>query len=197
MAGIPALLYVGATLIGFNFGGNFALFPAITADTFGTQSVGKNYPFVFLSYGVGGIADPILGGVLGDMGNSPLAFTICGIACLVGAVCTGLVKTPHHKQQDIERKQKGGIAASRLFFIQKTVPLNVPASLPPDFLQQQVGLFLLPSALEIQLSGLLQIDFIGFPLDELSTGRSRQPPFIADGGKFFRGLQELRYLLLS
>ncbi|HPB82758.1 MAG TPA: OFA family MFS transporter, partial [Spirochaetota bacterium] len=52
MAGTPALLYIGATLIGFNFGGNFALFPAITADTFGTKNVGNNYPFVFLSYGV-------------------------------------------------------------------------------------------------------------------------------------------------
>ena len=32
MAGTPALLYLGATLIGFNFGGNFALFPTITAE---------------------------------------------------------------------------------------------------------------------------------------------------------------------
>lgn len=94
MAGTPALLYIGATLIGFNFGGNFALFPAITADTFGTKNVGNNYPFVFLSYGVGGIVGPIMGGVLGDMGNFPLAFTICGVACLVGAVLTGMVKKP-------------------------------------------------------------------------------------------------------
>lgn len=94
MAGTPALLYLGATLIGFNFGGNFALFPAITADTFGTKNVGNNYPFVFLSYGVGGIVGPIMGGMLGDMGNFPLAFTICGVACLVGAVLTGMVKKP-------------------------------------------------------------------------------------------------------
>ncbi len=94
MAGSEMLLYLGATLIGFNFGGNFALFPAITADTFGTKNVGNNYPFVFLSYGVGGIVGPIMGGMLGDMGNFPLAFTICGVACLVGAVLTGLVKRP-------------------------------------------------------------------------------------------------------
>lgn len=92
MAGTPALLYLGATIIGFNFGGNFALFPAITADTFGSKNVGNNYPFVFLSYGVGGIVGPIMGGMLGDMGNFGLAFTICGIACLVGAVCIALVK---------------------------------------------------------------------------------------------------------
>ena len=52
MAGTPWLLFLGATLIGFNFGGNFALFPAITSDTFGNERIGQNYPFVFLSYGV-------------------------------------------------------------------------------------------------------------------------------------------------
>lgn len=94
MAGNEMLLYLGATLIGFNFGGNFALFPTITADTFGTGSVGQNYPFVFLSYGVGGITGPILGGMLGDVGNFPLAFTICGAACLGGALCIALVRPP-------------------------------------------------------------------------------------------------------
>lgn len=92
MAGTPVLLYLGATLIGFNFGGNFALFPTITADTFGAKNIGENYPFVFLAYGVGGIVGPILGGGLGDLGNFPLAFTICGVACLIGAVLTFLVK---------------------------------------------------------------------------------------------------------
>ncbi|MBT8003833.1 MAG: OFA family MFS transporter, partial [Rhodospirillales bacterium] len=71
MAGNEYLLYLGAMLIGFNFGGNFALFPTLTADIFGNDRVGQNYPFIFLSYGVGGIAGPLLGGMLGDMGNFP------------------------------------------------------------------------------------------------------------------------------
>jgi OFA family oxalate/formate antiporter-like MFS transporter len=94
MAGSEYMLYLGATIIGFNFGGNFALFPTITADTFGTTNVGQNYPLVFLAYGVGGIGGPLLGGILGDMGNFPLAFTICGIAVLVGAVLIMMVKAP-------------------------------------------------------------------------------------------------------
>lgn len=98
MAGNEYLLYLGAALIGFNFGGNFALFPALTADEFGNASVGKNYPLIFLSYGVGGILFPILGGMLGDMGNFPLAFSICGIACLVGAVATAMVFPPHKSE---------------------------------------------------------------------------------------------------
>jgi len=94
MAGTPALLYLGATLIGFNFGGNFALFPTITADTFGTKHIGQNYGWGFLAYGIGGIFGPILGGKLGDVGNFPLAFTICGILCLVAAVIISMVKPP-------------------------------------------------------------------------------------------------------
>lgn len=92
MAGTTELLYLGATIIGFNFGGNFALFPTMTADTFGAKNVGQNYPWVFLAYGVGGIAGPKMGGMLGDMGNFPLAFTICGIAVLVGAVLMLVIK---------------------------------------------------------------------------------------------------------
>lgn len=94
MAGNEHLLYLGATLIGFNFGGAFALFPTMTADTFGNANVGQNYPFVFLSYGVGGIAGPILGGMLGDLSNFPLAFSVCGVACLAGAACILLAKPP-------------------------------------------------------------------------------------------------------
>ena len=92
MAGTEVLLYLGATLIGFNFGGNFALFPTITADTFGAKNVGQNYPFIFLSYGVGGILGPILGGKMGDLGNFPLAFTISGIAVLTGTILILFVK---------------------------------------------------------------------------------------------------------
>ncbi len=98
MAGNAWLLYLGAAMIGFNFGGNFALFPTLTADIFGTERVGQNYPLVFLSYGVGGIAGPVLGGMLGDMGNFPLAFAICAGACLAGAACTAMVMTPDHEE---------------------------------------------------------------------------------------------------
>lgn len=91
-------LYLAATLTGFNFGGNFALFPALTADEFGNGSVATNYPWVFLSYGAGGIIFPILGGSLGDAGNFPIAFFIAGVMCLIGAVAAYLVFPPHHDE---------------------------------------------------------------------------------------------------
>jgi OFA family oxalate/formate antiporter-like MFS transporter len=92
MAGNVATLYLFAMLIGFNFGGNFALFPTITADTFGAKYIGQNYGWVFLAYAIGGIFGPIMGGKLGDMKNFPLAFTICGIMCLVAAGIIAAVK---------------------------------------------------------------------------------------------------------
>jgi OFA family oxalate/formate antiporter-like MFS transporter len=92
MAGSEMTLYLFAILIGFNFGGNFALFPTMTADTFGTKYVGMNYGWVFLAYAIGGIFGPIMGGKLGDMGNFPLAFTICGILCILAVFTISMVK---------------------------------------------------------------------------------------------------------
>ena len=83
----PGLLFLGATIIGFNFGGNFSLFPTMTADLFGTKHVGRNYGWVFTAYGVGGIIGPDHGGRhprrAAELGA---AFMIAGVACLVAAV---------------------------------------------------------------------------------------------------------------
>ena len=121
MAGSEWSLYLAATLIGFNFGGNFALFPALTADEFGNGAVGKNYPWVFLSYGAGGIIFPILGGWLGDVGNFPLAFFICGAGCLIGAVASFLVFPPHHDEASRPFSVHGFLHNAHLFEKQETV----------------------------------------------------------------------------
>ncbi|TNF42584.1 MAG: MFS transporter [Bacteroidetes bacterium] len=92
MAGMQATLYIFAVLIGFNYGGLFSLFPTITADIFGNKNFGQNYGWVFLAYAIGGIIFPILGGKLGDLGNFPMAFTICGILCFVAVVTILMVK---------------------------------------------------------------------------------------------------------
>jgi len=103
MGGKPALLFLGAALIGFNFGGNFALFPAATADFFGNKNVGKNYGWMFTAYGVGGIVGPIMAGMFKDAGAEKgvdawfPAFIIAGIACLVAAVIGLMLKAPKAK----------------------------------------------------------------------------------------------------
>ncbi|QGY42599.1 MFS transporter [Maribellus comscasis] len=112
MAGNEILLYLGATLIGFNFGGNFALFPTITADTFGAKNVGQNYPFVFLAYGVGGIFGPILGGKMGDLNNFSLAFTISGIAVLIGTLLILFLKPAKQKLPETVQKPRDVIQSN-------------------------------------------------------------------------------------
>ncbi len=91
----PMFFYVAAALIGFNFGANFALFPAATADSFGSENVGLNYGFVFTSYGVGGIVGPILAGMVKDAGMSYMyAFIPAAILCFVAAGIA-LIYKPH------------------------------------------------------------------------------------------------------
>jgi OFA family oxalate/formate antiporter-like MFS transporter len=97
VGGTEAGLYIAATIIGFNFGGNFALFPAAAADFFGNKSVGTNYPWVFLAYGVGGIVGPILGGAMGDAKAWMWAFIPSGIACFLGAALALMLKPPVKK----------------------------------------------------------------------------------------------------
>ena len=81
-------LYIGAAIIGFNFGANFALFPAATADFFGSANVGQNYGWMFTAYGVGGIVGPIMAGIFRDSGSWLPAFIISGVLCLVAALIT-------------------------------------------------------------------------------------------------------------
>ena len=83
----PIIFYIVAALIGFNFGGNFALFPASCADSFGSENLGLNYGFLFTSYGIGGIVGPILAGLVQDAGLSFLfAFIPAAIMCIIAVV---------------------------------------------------------------------------------------------------------------
>ncbi len=85
--GNPYMFYVIAALIGFNFGGNFALFPAATADSFGSENIGLNYGYIFTSYGIGGVVGPILAGAVQDAGMSfQYAFIPAAVMCFIAAV---------------------------------------------------------------------------------------------------------------
>ena len=87
------MLGVYAAAIGFNFVGNFALFPTATAQLFGSKNVGTNYPFVFTAYGIAGIAGPMLGGfVRSATGSFLMAFIPAGIVCLVGSALALSIK---------------------------------------------------------------------------------------------------------
>ncbi len=90
--------YIVAALIGFNFGGNFALFPAATADYFGAKNIGPNYGLMFTSYAAGGIIGPILAGMVKDGGYSyAYAFYPAAFLCLIAAVMSLVLMPPGNR----------------------------------------------------------------------------------------------------
>jgi OFA family oxalate/formate antiporter-like MFS transporter len=100
-------LAIAGCWIGFNFGGNFALFPLLTLENFGGKNLGANYGAVFTSYGVGGILGPYMAGKIWDkMGTFKTAFIVAGIACLVATVLAFVLKPA--KVQPVEAKAESG-----------------------------------------------------------------------------------------
>ena len=110
LCGIAMLLYnvipvfapfywIGMAIVGACFGGYLALFPAVTADFFGTKNIGANYGFVFMAYGVGGLLGPQFAArVLEATGGYWLAFVVTGVLCLIAAGITFATKAPKHAE---------------------------------------------------------------------------------------------------
>ena len=97
MGSTVTTLTVAACWIGFNFGGNFALFPLAAAESFGTRNLGANYGAMFTAYGVGGILMPVLAGRVWDLlGSYFWAFIVAAIICLIAMVLAFIVRPPHH-----------------------------------------------------------------------------------------------------
>ena len=98
---------VSACIIGFNFGGNFALFPAITADYFGNKRVGRNYGWMFTAYGIAGIVGPQLAGFFKDSASGSgdpqvwmTPFIIAGVACILGSVIMQFTNPPQIENEE-------------------------------------------------------------------------------------------------
>ena len=109
-------LYVaGISVVGLCFGGYLALFPAFTADYFGTKHYGVNYGWMFSAYGAGGLFGPFLAAWLMRVtakvpyvitepsgptermlaiGNYRLAFLVAGGMCLLAAILTLFIRPP-------------------------------------------------------------------------------------------------------
>ncbi|MBU2511336.1 OFA family MFS transporter [bacterium] len=91
-------LAIAACWIGFNFGGNFALFPLLTLENFGPKNLGGNYGAVFTAYGVGGILGPVMAGMVWDsMGTFKIAFIVAAISCLLAAGFSFILQPPERE----------------------------------------------------------------------------------------------------
>lgn len=110
-----SLFITGTGIIALCFGGYLALFPAITADFYGSKNVGVNYGFMFTAYGAGGLFGPWLQAKLVEKTASlPIlkegvssgtfdvisydsAFIVSGIMCVVAIILTLVTKAPKRK----------------------------------------------------------------------------------------------------
>ncbi len=84
-----AAFFAAGSLVGFGFGACFVLYAAQVAETHGVDQVGRLYPFLFLSYGVAGIAGPLAGGLLHDWtGNYSVSLAMAALMAVLGAWLT-------------------------------------------------------------------------------------------------------------
>lgn len=91
-------LAVAASIVGFNFGGNFALFPSATADLFGAKNLGANYGWVFTSYGIAGVMGVAAGNTAKLItGSYTAAFQLAAGLCVLSAVLAIGLAIAHRK----------------------------------------------------------------------------------------------------
>lgn len=80
---------MGSAIVGFNYGACLALFPATTADYWGTKNLGLNYGIIFTAWGVGGVFGPIFAGKIADMtGSYTMAYYISAALLILAVVLT-------------------------------------------------------------------------------------------------------------
>jgi OFA family oxalate/formate antiporter-like MFS transporter len=112
LTSFPLFLF-GVMSVGFCFGGFLGLYPAVTADYFGTKHMGVNYGCMFMAYGVAGLFGPwiapklmrivqevpfetLVAGVVTTKtyaaGNYIASFIIAGVMCLVSILLVWIVK---------------------------------------------------------------------------------------------------------
>ncbi len=95
----PIYYWIGIYIVGLCFGGYLAIFPAITADFYGTKNIGINYGLVFTAYGVGGLLGTLFAPRVLEITKSySMAFVVTGILCLLGAVIAVISRPPGVKQ---------------------------------------------------------------------------------------------------
>jgi MFS family permease len=78
---------LGSAVVGFSYGACLSLFPATTADQWGTKNMGLNYGVLFTAWGVGGVIGPTLAGKIADStGSYTGAYNIAGLLLMFAFV---------------------------------------------------------------------------------------------------------------
>jgi OFA family oxalate/formate antiporter-like MFS transporter len=89
------LWLVGVCAVGFAYGGYLALMPSLTADYFGTKSLGANYGYLFTAWGIAGVGGPfMIDFIKTTTGAFTNAMYITAGLCVVGIILAFIAKPP-------------------------------------------------------------------------------------------------------
>jgi MFS family permease len=82
----PNAIWIFATIFGFSMGADYMLIPLVTAECFGTASLGKLLALIIMGYSLGQWGAPWLTGRIFDVRHSyELAWNIIAVAGLLGS----------------------------------------------------------------------------------------------------------------
>lgn len=92
-AASPLALLLLASLIGFNYGANLALFPSFTKDLWGMKHFGVNYGLLFSAWGCSGLVMGRLSESLtARTGQFTSSFLLAGALLLIGTAAVGFMR---------------------------------------------------------------------------------------------------------
>lgn len=93
------LILVLIAIVGFSYGGFLGIFPALTADYFGTKNLGTNYGLVMFGFGIGAVASSYVAGYFKDLtGGFTIPFLVAASGAFVAAVIVLMLKNPRLKE---------------------------------------------------------------------------------------------------
>jgi OFA family oxalate/formate antiporter-like MFS transporter len=80
------LFIVCIAAIAFSFGGSAGVYPALTADNFGTKHMGSNYGCVMVGFGLSALIFPIISNNLVKSGEYTTSFVLAASSCAIALV---------------------------------------------------------------------------------------------------------------
>jgi MFS family permease len=94
------VLWTFAIVFGFSMGADYMLIPLVTAECFGTASLGKLLALIIMGYSLGQWGAPWIAGRIFDSGHSyDLVWKIMAIAGVVGAAAIYAVSALSRRKQ--------------------------------------------------------------------------------------------------
>ncbi|HHW00406.1 MAG TPA: OFA family MFS transporter [Clostridiaceae bacterium] len=94
------LMLAFIAVIGFSYGGFLGVFPALTADFWGTKYVATIYGMILLGFGVGAVASSYIVAYFSASKAFSTAFIIAGVAAVVGFIIISSLKAPKLKAEN-------------------------------------------------------------------------------------------------